>query len=88
VKNVPGHKTDVKDAVAGSVAGVRTAEGQLRAHRRHAASPRPDPVPPKLVQDRGREVQRIHKVLEDASIKLDAVVSDVPASPGDRCWRR
>jgi transposase len=31
----------------------------------------------RLVNDRGREVQRIHKVLEDAGIKLDAVITDV-----------
>ena len=46
VKNVPGRKTDVKGcAVAHPAAGVRAAQGQLRAHRRDAAPPGPDPLP-------------------------------------------
>jgi transposase len=78
VKNVPGHKTDVKDAQwlaqlleCGLLKGsfVPTAVMQrLRDLTRYRS---------KLVNDRGREVQRIHKVLEDAGIKLDAVISDV-----------
>jgi transposase len=83
VKNVPGHKTDVKDAQwlaqlleCGLLKGsfVPTAVMQhLRDLTRYRY---------KLVQDRGREVQRIHKVLEDAGIKFDAVVSDVLGVPG------
>jgi hypothetical protein len=30
----------------------------------------------KLITDRGRETQRLHKVLEDRAIKLDSVASD------------
>jgi len=29
-----------------------------------------------LIEDRGRETQRVQKVLEDAGIKLDSVVTD------------
>jgi len=36
----------------------------------------------KLVQDRNRVHNRIHKVLEDASIKLDTVASDILGSTG------
>ena len=36
----------------------------------------------KLVHDRNREHNRIHKVLEDASIKLDTVASDILGTTG------
>jgi len=78
VKNVPGRKTDVKDAQwlcqlleCGLLQGsfVPTAVMQrLRDLTRYRS---------KLVNDRAREVQRIHKILEDASLKLDAVIADV-----------
>ncbi len=35
------------------------------------------PYRKKLPEERGRETQRIQKILEDAGIKLDSVVSDV-----------
>jgi transposase len=78
VKNLPGRKTDVADAVwlcqlleCGLLRGsfvppTEIAElGDLTRYRT------------KLVQDRARETQRIQKLLEDANIKLDSVTSDV-----------
>ena len=78
VKNLPGRKTDVSDAAW----LAQLAEcGLLRA------SFVPPPViaelrdltryRKKLVEDRAKETQRIQKVLEDAGIKLDSVVTDV-----------
>jgi transposase len=78
VKNVPGRKTDVSDA--GWLAQLAEC-GLLRGSF----------VPPaviaelrdltryrkKLIQDHAKEVQRVQKVLEDAGIKLESVVTDV-----------
>jgi transposase len=77
LKNVPGRKTDVADSVWIC---------QLVEH----GLVRPSFVPPKpirelpdltryrkaLLAERTREVQRLHKVLEDAGIKLASVASD------------
>ncbi len=78
VKNLPGRKTDVGDAVwlcqlleCGLLRGSfvpPTEIAQMRDLTRYRT---------KLVQDRARETQRIQKLLEDANIKLDSVVSDV-----------
>jgi transposase len=78
VKNLPGRKTDVADAAwlaqlleCGLLRGsfVPTpVMARLRDLTRYAK---------KLIEDRARETQRIQKVLEDAGIKLDSVVSDV-----------
>jgi transposase len=76
--NVPGRKTDVADAIW---------IAQLVAH----GLVRPSFVPPKpirdlrqltryrkaLIQERTRAAQRLHKILEDAGIKLATVASDV-----------
>jgi transposase len=78
LRNVPGRKTDVKDA-----AWIC----QLVEH----GLVRPSFVPPKpirelrdltryrktLIEERGREVQRLHKVVEDSGIKLASVASEV-----------
>jgi transposase len=78
VKNLPGRKTDVSDAAWLAQLGEC---GLLRA------SFVPPPViaelrdltryRKKLVEDRAKEVQRVQKVLEDAGIKLESVVTDV-----------
>lgn len=83
VKNVPGRKTDVADAVwlcqlleCGLLRGsfVPPEEiARLRDLTRYRT---------KLVQERTRETQRVQKVLEDAGIKLDSVVSDVLGKSG------
>ena len=83
VKQVPGRKTDVSDAVW----LCRLAEaGLLRASF----------VPPKpirslrnltryrktQIQERSREANRLHKALEDTGIKLDCVASDILGASG------
>jgi transposase len=83
VKKVPGRKTDVKDAEW----LARLAEcGLLRG-----SFVPPEPIRDlrdltryrkKLVQDRGREAQRVQKVLEDAGVKLASVASDVLGRSG------
>src|SRR4051812_34977213 len=83
VKQVPGRKTDVKDAEW----LCQLAEaGLLRASF----------VPPKPIRDlrlltryrrtqiseRTREAQRLHKALEDTGIKLDCVATDILGKSG------
>ena len=76
VKNVPGRKTDVKDAqwlcqllehglVSSSFVPPKPIR-ELRDLTRYRKS---------LVWERAREANRLHKVLEDANIKLDCVAS-------------
>jgi transposase len=78
VKNVRGRKTDVSDAawlaqlaecglLRGSFVPTPTM-ARLRDLTRYAK---------KLTEERTREIQRVQRVLEDAGIKLDSVVSDV-----------
>ena len=78
VKNMPGRKTDVADA-------------EWLAELCECGLLRPSFVPPpqqaqlrdltryrkKLIEERTRETQRIQKLLEDAGVKLDSVVSDI-----------
>jgi len=78
VKNLPGRKTDVADAAwlaqlleCGLLRGSFVPPpviARLRDLTRYRK---------KLVEDRAKETQRIQKLLEDAGIKLDSVVSDV-----------
>src|SRR5437762_4885153 len=82
VKQVPGRKTDVSDA-----AWLQLLEaGLLRASF----------VPPKAIralrnltryrktqiEERQREANRLHKILEDTGIKLDCVASDILGASG------
>jgi transposase len=78
IKQVPGRKTDVKDA---------EWIAQLLQHGLLRASDVPESPQrnlrdmvryrTKLIQDRSSEVNRVQKVLEDANIKLASVVSDI-----------
>jgi transposase len=78
VKQVPGRKTDVADAewlaqllqhgLLKSSFIPPVAIRELRDLTRHRTS---------LLHERTRAVNRIHKVLEDANIKLSAVASDI-----------
>jgi transposase len=78
VKNVPGRKTDVKDADWVS---------DLLAHGLIRASFVPDSptqemrtllrTRKQLVREKSSHILRIQKTLEDANIKLDSVISDV-----------
>jgi transposase len=83
VRNVPGLKTDVKDAVW---------LADLLAHGLVAASfVPPQPIAElrdlvrtrrQLMQQRVRHVQRIQKTLEDANVKLDSVITDILGKSG------
>jgi transposase len=78
VKNVPGRKTDASDAqwlcqllehglLRGSFVPPKPIR-QLRDLTRYRKT---------LIKERQREANRLHKVLEDAGIKLGCVASDV-----------
>jgi transposase len=78
VKNLPGRKTDASDAawlcqllecglMRGSFVPPREI-ARLRDLTRYRA---------KVVAERGREAQRLQKLLEDAGIKLDSVATDI-----------
>ena len=83
MRNVPGRKTDVADAAWGA---------QLLEH----GLLRPSFVPERptreqrdltryrrsVIEERGRETQRLHKVLEDAGIKLSSFTSHVLTKSG------
>jgi transposase len=83
VKQVPGRKTDVGDA-------------EWLCRLVEAGLLRPNFVPPKpirqlrnltryrktQIQERAREVNRLHKALEDAGIKLDCVAADILGKSG------
>lgn len=83
ISNVPGRKTDVSDC-----AWI----AQLLEH----GLLRPSFVPPpeirelrdltryrkSLIQDRSRQVNRIHKILQDAGIKLSSVATDIMGVSG------
>ncbi len=83
MRNVPGRKTDVADAQWGA---------QLLEH----GLVRPSFIPPRptreqrdltryrksVIEERGRESQRLHKVLEDAGIKLSSFTSKVLTKSG------
>ncbi len=83
MRNVPGRKTDVADAQWGA---------QLLEH----GLVRPSFIPERktreqrdltryrksVIEERGRETQRLHKVLEDAGVKLSSVASSVLTKSG------
>src|SRR5258707_1020913 len=83
IKAVPGHKTDVRDS---EWLAVLLRHGLLKASF----------IPPQpirdlrdlmryrktLVYERSQEVNRLHKLLETANIKLSSVVSDILGKSG------
>ena len=83
VKNVPGRKTDVNDAMW---------LAELLAHGLIRASFVPDTqtqemrnllrTRKQLVREQSSHVQRVQKTLEDANIKLDFVLSDLMGKSG------
>jgi transposase len=83
VKQVPGRKTDVSDAewlcrlveaglLKASFVPPRPIR-QLRNLTRYRKT---------QIQERSREVNRLHKALEDAGIKLDCVAADIMGKSG------
>jgi transposase len=83
VKQVPGRKTDVSDAAwlcRLAEAGLLKASfvppkpiRQLRNLTRYRKT---------QIQERAREVNRLHKALEDAGIKLDCIAADIMGKSG------
>ena len=83
MRNVPGRKTDVADAAWGA---------QLLEHGLVRPSFIPDRATREqrdlaryrrsVIEERGREIQRLHKVLEDAGVKLSSVASSVLTKSG------
>jgi transposase len=83
VKQVPGRKTDVKDAEW----LCQLAEAGLL--RRSFVPPKPIRTLRNLtryrktqIQERAREANRLHKALEDTGIKLDCVATDILGKSG------
>jgi transposase len=83
VKQVPGRKTDVADAVwlaqlleAGLLRGSFVPPPVIRELRDVSRYRK------RLVQDRSRETQRVDKVLQDAAVKLGSVASDTLGKSG------
>ena len=83
VKNVPGRKSDVSDA---------TWLAELLAHGLIRASFVPDGQTQEMrvllrtrkqfVREQGRHIQRIHKTLEDANLKIESELSDILGKSG------
>lgn len=78
IKNVPGHKTDKKDSewiakllLSGLLKGSFVPAEWIRELRDLCRYKR------KLIAQRVAQRNRVHKILEDANIKLASVVSDV-----------
>ena len=83
VRNVPGRKTDVSDAAwlaellaHGLIRGSFVPDAETQELRTLLRTRK------QLVRERSRHVQRIHKALEDANIKLEAELSDVLGKSG------
>lgn len=77
VKNVPGRKTDASDAVwLAELCEVGLLRGSFIPPTDIAAIRELTRYRKKLIEERTRETQRLHKVLEDGGIKLDSVASD------------
>ena len=89
IKNVPGRKTDVKDAewiaellrhglLRGSFIPPQE-QRDLRDLTRQRTN---------LVQDRATVVNRLQKVLEWANLKLSSVATDITGVSARACWKR
>jgi transposase len=83
VKNLPGRKSDVSDATwlaqlgaHGLVRGCFVPPAPIRELRDLTRART------MLTRERGREIQRLEKVLEDAGIKLSSVASDISGVSG------
>jgi transposase len=83
VKNLPGRKTDVSDAAWLAQLG---AHGLVRG-----SFVPPEPIRQlrdltrtrtAITRERGREIQRLEKLLEDAGIKLSSVASEITGVSG------
>ena len=89
VKQVPGRKTDVKDAEwlcqlaeAGLLRASFVPPKPIRALRNLTRYRKTQ------IQERSREANRLHKALEDTGIKLDCVATDILGKSGPADARR
>lgn len=89
MRNVPGRKTDGQDCVwiaqllepgllRGSFVAPGTDPGVTGPHGYREG----------LIQERGRETQRLEKGREEAGVKLASVATDILGARAERCWRR
>lgn len=83
VKNVPGRKTDMKDAVwlaellaHGLIRGSFVPDTQTQQMRTLLRTRK------QLVRETSRHIQRVQKTLEDANIKVDSVLADLMGKSG------
>lgn len=83
VKNLPGRKTDVNDAMwiadllaHGLIRGSFVPEQPVQEMRALTRTRK------QLVREKATHVQRIHKTLEDANVKIASVVSDIMGTSG------
>ena len=85
IKNVPGRKTDMNDAmwiadlVACGLIRASFVPGEAQQNLRSLLRTRKQ-----VGRDQTRHVQRIQKTLEEANIKLDSVISDIMGVSGRR----
>jgi len=85
VKNVPGRKTDVNDAMwladlmAHGLIRASFVPGEPTQQMRDLLRTRKQ-----FVRERSTHTQRIQKTLEDANIKLDSVITDIVGLSGRR----
>jgi transposase len=85
IKNVPGRKTDMNDAMwiadllaCGLIKASFVPEEDIQELRSLLRTRK------QLVREQTRHVQRIQKTLAEANIKLDAVLSDIVGASGRR----
>jgi transposase len=85
IKNVPGRKTDMNDAMwiadlvsCGLIKSSFVPEQEMQELRSLLRARK------QLTREQTRHVQRIQKTLEEANIKLDSVISDIMGVSGRR----
>ncbi len=88
MKNVPGRKTDVKDAewIADLLQHGLLKASFIPSSEQQAVRDLTR-TRMRLIQERNRLINRIQKVLEDANIKLASVVSDIMGVTGQAILR-
>ncbi|MCE3198836.1 IS110 family transposase [Paenibacillus sonchi] len=83
IRNVPGRKTDVKDAEwIASLLRHGLLKGSYIPTREHRELRELIRYRRSLIEERSREANRIQKVLEGANIKLSSVIRDVLGKSG------
>ena len=85
IKNVPGRKTDMNDAMwiadlvaCGLIKASFVPEQQIQELRSLLRARK------QLIREQTSHIQRIQKTLEEANIKLDSVISDILGASGRR----